>query len=94
VPHRIDHAGEWALARLSDPSGRVFPALVARDRVLDLSAVAGPGSPSTTAELLDRWDDVLPVLGRLAATAEGWRPLVAEESFNDVDRGLLVAPPV
>ena len=75
VPLLIDHAGDWALARLADPAGRVFPALVARDRVLDLSAVAELGAPSTTAELLDRWDDVLPVLGRLAATAEGWQPL-------------------
>jgi 2-keto-4-pentenoate hydratase/2-oxohepta-3-ene-1,7-dioic acid hydratase in catechol pathway len=75
VPLPIEHAGEWALARLSEPAGRVFPALLAHDRVLDLSAVVELGAPSTTAELLDRWDDVLPVLVRLAAGTQDWRSL-------------------
>ena len=83
VTQLIDHAGEWALARLAD-GDRTFPALVARDRVLDLSSAAALGSPSGTRELLDRWDDVLPVLEDTARTADGWRPL----------EGLAVLPPV
>jgi 2,4-didehydro-3-deoxy-L-rhamnonate hydrolase len=83
VTQLIDHAGEWALARLAD-GDRTFPALVARDRVLDLSSAAALGSPSGTRELLDRWDDVLPVLEETARTADGWRPL----------EGLAVLPPV
>ncbi len=83
VTQLIDHAGEWALTRLAD-ADRVFPALVARDRVLDLSSVAALGAPSGTGQLLDRWDDVLPVLDRLARSTDGWRPLA----------GLRVLPPV
>ncbi|MGR7027618.1 fumarylacetoacetate hydrolase family protein [Geodermatophilus sp. URMC 62] len=79
----IDHAGEWALARLADDD-RTFPALVARDRVLDLSSATALRSPTGTRELLDRWDDVLPVLEETARTADGWRPL----------EGLAVLPPV
>ena len=82
-PPSIDHAGPWALARLAD-GDRAFPALVATDRVLDLSAVAELGSPAGTAALLDRWDAVLPVLERLAGADDGWRPLA----------GLAVLPPV
>jgi 2,4-diketo-3-deoxy-L-fuconate hydrolase len=83
VPLSIDHAGSWALARLAD-GDRVFPALVARDRVLDLSARPEVGRPSSTVGLLDRWEDVLPVLDLLAATTDGWQPL----------DGLAVLPPV
>ena len=83
VTQLIDHAGEWALARLAD-GDRSFPALVARDRVLDLSSSAALGRPSGTRELLDRWDDVLPVLDESARSGAGWRPL----------EGLAVLPPV
>ena len=83
VPHAIDHAGNWALATLA-ASGPGFPALVARDRALELSSRPELGRPSSTAELLDRWDEVLPALDRLAGTADGWRPL----------DGLSVLPPV
>ena len=75
MPVLIDHAGSWALASLAGPDGRAFPALVVRDRVLDLSARAELDRPSSAAQLLDRWDDVLPVLERLADPAEEWRPL-------------------
>ncbi|GAA2213455.1 fumarylacetoacetate hydrolase family protein [Nonomuraea monospora] len=51
-------------------SGPVFPGLVAGDRVLDLSA-HGP----TTRALLERWDDVLPLLHEAATSAGEWRPL-------------------
>ncbi|WP_369138312.1 fumarylacetoacetate hydrolase family protein [Modestobacter versicolor] len=71
----IDHAGSWALARLQDGTGRVFPALVSRDRVLDLSDRDELGRPDGTAPLLDGWDDVLPVLRALAAGTDGWAPL-------------------
>ncbi|WP_216907385.1 fumarylacetoacetate hydrolase family protein [Nocardia noduli] len=81
----IDHAGEWALARLSDRPGRVFPALVRRDRVLDLSARPEVGSPTSTAELLDHWDDVSAVLDRLAQVRDGWEPLSAHEVLSPVE---------
>jgi 2-keto-4-pentenoate hydratase/2-oxohepta-3-ene-1,7-dioic acid hydratase in catechol pathway len=71
----IQHAGTWAVARLRDEAGRVFPALVSRDRVLDLSDRPELGRPADTAPLLDRWDDVLPVLRGLAGTTEGWASL-------------------
>ncbi|MGY1838247.1 MULTISPECIES: fumarylacetoacetate hydrolase family protein [unclassified Modestobacter] len=71
----IDHAGPWAVARLRDGAGREFPALVARDRVLDLSDRAELGRPAGTTQLLDRWDGVLPVLRELAGSTGGWAPL-------------------
>ena len=74
VPLSLDHAGSWALAHLADGDRR-FPALVAHDRALDLSGRQELGRPSSTLELLDRWDDVLPALDRLAGSAEGWQPL-------------------
>ncbi|MFW3168959.1 fumarylacetoacetate hydrolase family protein [Geodermatophilus sp. CPCC 206100] len=70
----IDHAGTWALARLA-ADGRPFPALVSVNRALDLSAVAALGQPSSTRELLDRWDEVLPLLDELTGTHDGWQPL-------------------
>ena len=75
VPFSIDHAGSWALATLARPDGRSFPALVARDRALDLSDRPELGRASSTTELLGRWDDALPVLGRLAGTTADWLPL-------------------
>ncbi|WP_072803074.1 fumarylacetoacetate hydrolase family protein [Rhodococcoides yunnanense] len=72
---RIDHAGEWALTQLSAATGSPFPALLRHDRILDLSAFEQVGSPRSVRELLDRWDEVLPVLGRLAHSTENWLPL-------------------
>ena len=74
VTPTIDHAGTWALARLA-ADGRPFPALVSGNRALDLSAVAALGQPSSTRELLDRWDEVLPLLDELAGTHDGWQAL-------------------
>ncbi|WP_200814623.1 fumarylacetoacetate hydrolase family protein [Blastococcus haudaquaticus] len=74
MPTTIDHAGSWALARLS-ADGRPFPALVSGDRALDLSASSALGQPSSTRQLLDRWDDALPVLDELAGSSDGWQPL-------------------
>jgi 2-keto-4-pentenoate hydratase/2-oxohepta-3-ene-1,7-dioic acid hydratase in catechol pathway len=79
----VDHAGSWALATLS-ADGDPFPALVARDRALDLSGRGDVGRPRDTRALLERWDDVLPVLDALAGSADGWQPLT----------GLHVHPPV
>ncbi|MEW9552017.1 fumarylacetoacetate hydrolase family protein [Nonomuraea sp. NPDC050783] len=63
-------AGPFALGTFSAGPGPAFPGLVAGDRVLDLSEHA-----SSTRALLERWDDVLPLL-HAAATAPGeWRPL-------------------
>ena len=49
-----------------------FAGLVVDERVLDLS-VRFPRA--TVRDLLDEWDAVLPVLGELAGTADGWRRL-------------------
>ncbi|MCL9793934.1 hypothetical protein [Frankia sp. AgKG'84/4] len=49
---RIDHTGPWALARLTDPGGGPFPALVARDRALDLSAVRPLAAYGSTVSTL------------------------------------------
>jgi 2-keto-4-pentenoate hydratase/2-oxohepta-3-ene-1,7-dioic acid hydratase in catechol pathway len=80
----IDHAGTWALTRLQDQAGRVFPALVSRDRVLDLSDREELGRPAGTAALLDRWDDVLPVLRELAGSTGGWTPLAGHAVLSPV----------
>ncbi|MGY1747798.1 fumarylacetoacetate hydrolase family protein [Modestobacter sp. SYSU DS0511] len=81
----IDHAGAWALARLRDDTGRNFPALVARDRVLDLSGRAELGPATSTRPLLDRWDEVLPRLHELALTTEGWAPLTGSTVLSPVE---------
>ncbi|MEV1000705.1 fumarylacetoacetate hydrolase family protein [Nonomuraea sp. NPDC050202] len=60
-------AGPFALGTFSAGAGPRFPGLVAGDRVLDLSAHA-----PTTRALLERWDDVLPLLHEAAGE---WRPL-------------------
>jgi 2-keto-4-pentenoate hydratase/2-oxohepta-3-ene-1,7-dioic acid hydratase in catechol pathway len=60
-------AGPFALGTFSAGAGPHFPGLVAGDRVLDLSAHA-----PTTRALLERWDDVLPLLHEAAGE---WRPL-------------------
>ncbi|MFC4112904.1 fumarylacetoacetate hydrolase family protein [Nonomuraea zeae] len=64
-------AGPFALGTFSAGAGPAFPGLVAGERVLDLS-----GHAATTRALLERWDEVLPLLHEAAAAAEGeWRPL-------------------
>ncbi|MEU2349548.1 fumarylacetoacetate hydrolase family protein [Modestobacter sp. NPDC049651] len=83
-PEAIDHAGTWAVAQLEDGAGRVFPALVSRDRVLDLSDQAALGRPTGTAALLERWDDVLPVLRGLGSRPDGWLPLAGHRVLSPV----------
>ncbi|WP_043619152.1 fumarylacetoacetate hydrolase family protein [Nonomuraea candida] len=64
-------AGPFALGTFSAGSGPAFPGLVTGDRVLDLSVHA-----PTTRALLERWDDVLPLLHAAAASTAGeWLPL-------------------
>ncbi|NRQ38927.1 fumarylacetoacetate hydrolase family protein [Nonomuraea sp. NN258] len=64
-------AGPFALGTFSAGSGPAFPGLLRGDRVLDLSGRA----PSVRA-LLERWDEMLPLLLDAAETAEeGWSPL-------------------
>ena len=49
-PELIDHAGAWALAKADFGVGEPVPALVSRDRILDLSArpeTAGARTSST-----------------------------------------------
>lgn len=84
-PTTIDHAGPWALARLAGSDGRVFPALVSHDRVLDLSDRADVGRPDDTARLLDRWDEVLPRLVVLASADDGWVPLAGHRVLSPVE---------
>ena len=63
----IDHAGPWALAKADLGNGGPVPALVSRDRILDLSARPETAGARTVAELLDHWEAVLPVLEAVAA---------------------------
>lgn len=66
-------AGPFALGTFSAGAGPAFPGLITRDQVLDLR-----GHASTTRELLERWDEVLPLLhDAAAATAGEWLPLSA-----------------
>ncbi|MFD5406154.1 fumarylacetoacetate hydrolase family protein [Streptomyces griseorubiginosus] len=57
--------GPFALGTLSAPGGRLFPGLVVRDRVLDLSQVLA-GGPADMRSVLERWEEILPVLHVLA----------------------------
>ncbi|GAA3617531.1 fumarylacetoacetate hydrolase family protein [Nonomuraea rosea] len=70
-------AGPFALGTFSAGDQAPFPGLIAGDRVLDLRTVPALGQPPrTTRDLLERWDDVLPLLaGAAAADAGEWRPL-------------------
>ncbi|WP_369226166.1 fumarylacetoacetate hydrolase family protein [Streptomyces sp. R39] len=58
-------AGPFALGTFSAPEGPRFPGLVAADRVLDLSR-ALDGAPADIRAVLDRWEELLPVLHALA----------------------------
>jgi 2-keto-4-pentenoate hydratase/2-oxohepta-3-ene-1,7-dioic acid hydratase in catechol pathway len=80
----ISHAGAWALATLSVADGPAFPALVVRDRVLDLSLRDEVGRPASNADLLSRWDDVLPFLTQLAQDVDQWRPLAGLRVLSPV----------
>ncbi|WP_375423715.1 fumarylacetoacetate hydrolase family protein [uncultured Friedmanniella sp.] len=59
--------------------------MVARDRALDLSEVAELGAPSRTVDLLDRWQESLPVLETLAASTQGWVPLGGLQVHSPVE---------
>src|SRR5213078_3335845 len=72
----IDHAGPWALARADLGTGGLVPALVARDRVLDLSTRQETAGARTVTELLEHWDAALPALDAIAADPRArWQPL-------------------
>ncbi|WP_033223119.1 fumarylacetoacetate hydrolase family protein [Kitasatospora phosalacinea] len=69
-------SGPFALGTFADGDGAPFPGLVVDGRVLDLRGRPALGSPATTRELLERWDEALPVLHDLAGRADGaWRPV-------------------
>jgi 2-keto-4-pentenoate hydratase/2-oxohepta-3-ene-1,7-dioic acid hydratase in catechol pathway len=59
----------FALGTFSGEDGTPFPGLVRDDLVLDLRATAGLRGMATTRDLLEHWDDVLPLLH--AATGDG-----------------------
>ncbi|QJT00151.1 fumarylacetoacetate hydrolase family protein [Streptomyces asoensis] len=76
-------SGPFALGTLSAPDQASFPGLVVPEgRVLDLRGALGDPA-LTTRRLFERWDEVLPRLGALAAngatdtaaTADAWQPL-------------------
>ena len=78
-------AGPFALGMFADGDAAPFPGLVAADLVLDLRGVPELGHPATTRGLLERWDEALVVLHRLADDGtQDWRPL----------DGLRILPPV
>ncbi|MDX6740208.1 fumarylacetoacetate hydrolase family protein [Actinocorallia sp. A-T 12471] len=66
-------AGRYALGTFSGADGRRFAGLVAEDRVLDLGRA---GIADTTRAVLERWDELSPELGALAAgSGDGWTSL-------------------
>jgi 2-keto-4-pentenoate hydratase/2-oxohepta-3-ene-1,7-dioic acid hydratase in catechol pathway len=68
-------AGPFALGTVSAQDGEPFPALVARERVLDLSR-ALDRAPAGIRAVLERWEETLPVLRALADDDTlDWRPL-------------------
>jgi 2,4-didehydro-3-deoxy-L-rhamnonate hydrolase len=82
----IDHAGPWALAKADFGAGGPVPALVSRDRVLDLSARPETSGAPTVAGLLERWEAVLPVLEAVAADpGAAWMPLAAARLHSPVE---------
>jgi 2-keto-4-pentenoate hydratase/2-oxohepta-3-ene-1,7-dioic acid hydratase in catechol pathway len=67
--------GPFALGTVSAQDGEPFPALLAEDRVLDLST-ALDWAPSGLRDVLERWEETLPVLRTLADDGTlDWRPL-------------------
>ncbi|MFI6661239.1 fumarylacetoacetate hydrolase family protein [Streptomyces sp. NPDC050523] len=67
--------GPFALGTFSAEDARPFPGLLARGRVLDLSRALA-WAPSEVRAVVERWEEVLPVLHVLAAEeALDWRPL-------------------
>jgi 2-keto-4-pentenoate hydratase/2-oxohepta-3-ene-1,7-dioic acid hydratase in catechol pathway len=68
-------AGPFALGTASTQDGEPFPALLVKDRILDLSG-ALDWAPSGMRDVLERWEEALPVLHALADDDTlGWRPL-------------------
>ncbi|WP_440086002.1 fumarylacetoacetate hydrolase family protein [Streptosporangium sp. LJ11] len=73
-------AGPFAVGTFSAGNGPAFPGLITGDRVLNLRTVpelhAPDGGEPTTRTLLERWDDMLPLLHAATASASGgWLPL-------------------
>ncbi len=68
-------AGPFALGTFSAGTGEAFPGLVTGDYVLDLRAVPALQIYGSTRALLERWDDVLPLLHQAADKSGEWLPL-------------------
>jgi 2-keto-4-pentenoate hydratase/2-oxohepta-3-ene-1,7-dioic acid hydratase in catechol pathway len=82
----IDHAGPWALAKADLGKGGPVPALVSRDRVLDLSARQETAGARTVTELLEHWEAVLPVLEAVGADPRArWQPLADARLHSPVE---------
>ncbi|GHC79335.1 hydrolase [Nocardiopsis terrae] len=75
-------APAFALGTFSPVGGVPFPGLVTGEDVLDLRTAPGlrsaPGANPHTRELLERWNEVLPVLRDLAAEGTGARHRLAD----------------
>lgn len=84
-PSVVDHAGTWALAQVSVAGSPAVPALVARDRFVDLSVRADLNHPRTTGDLFERWDAVAPALTAIAADRQaGWQPVTTAALHSPV----------
>lgn len=57
-------AGRFGVGTFSAGDGPAFPGLVTGDRVVDLRTVPALAAFGTVRDLLERWDDVLPLLHR------------------------------
>ncbi|GGV42092.1 hydrolase [Actinomadura cremea] len=57
-------AGRFGVGTFSAGDGPAFPGLVTGDRVVDLRTVPALAAFGTVRDLLDHWDDVLPLLHR------------------------------
>ncbi|MGW4698475.1 fumarylacetoacetate hydrolase family protein [Kitasatospora cineracea] len=84
--------GPFALGTFADGDGAPFPGLVAESRVLDLRGRPALGSPTTTRDLLERWDEALPILERLAegvkaatGTKDAWQPVDSLRTLAPVE---------
>ena len=61
----------FALGTFADATGRTFPGLVADERVLDLTDALPAGRSHSVLTLVEHWADTLPLLHRLAESADG-----------------------
>ncbi|MEU6196692.1 fumarylacetoacetate hydrolase family protein [Streptomyces sp. NPDC047061] len=71
----VQPAGPFGLGTFSAPDGRPFPGILAKGRVLDLGRALA-WAPSEVRDVVERWEESLPVL-HVLADEDGldWQPL-------------------